>query len=106
MQFRVVYVRYITFLTTYNSMFFFLYSAVMYCKYENCALLCYYAANIGNFLPFLITNRRVITQKSALLGYFAAEDWHHAYREYAVKSDVSVGLVAANTERLSLYKCL
>jgi len=49
MQFRVVYVRYMTFLTTYNSMlFFFLYNVVMYCEYENCAVLGYYAANNGN----------------------------------------------------------
>jgi len=74
MRLRVVYARYITFLNTYNSLVFFvLYTAVMSCEYENCALLGYYAANSGNFVLFLRTHRRVTTQKRAVLDCFAAE---------------------------------
>ena len=56
---------------------------------ENCALLGYYAASSGNFLPTFrdnlsVPSSRVKNQKNkygkerALLIYFAAEPWNHA----------------------------
>ena len=105
-RFHAVYVRYITFLTSYNSMVFRLIQCHNVLRVWELRCSGLLRSEYYHFPPFVNTTRRVTTQKSAVLGYFAAEAWNHACCEYAVKSNVSVWLVAGNTERPALCKCL